>query len=131
MSNEQQLKIIRRARSWALATLFVLGILILIFSLISGSEAYGGSLAGVVKNSPNSIPWVIFLILVIIAWKSNVWGGFLLVIFGGVITYYFNFTGSNFFMTTFIFCLMVIFLGLVVLFTGATISKYNKENKLG
>ncbi|KAA3623765.1 MAG: hypothetical protein DWP94_05255 [Flavobacterium sp.] len=130
MINEKQMRIIGIAHNWAIALLLILGILLFIFSLISGSETYGGGLSGLIKNSPNSIPWIVLLVLVIIARKNYAWGGFLLLIFGGMITYYFNFRGGNFFITTLIFCLTVVFLSLVILFTGATISKYKKENEL-
>ena len=117
MENEKQLKIIRVLRKWALIALTVLSVLLLAFSLLSGSEEYGGGLAGIVKNSPNSLPWIVFAMAVFIAWRRNVWGGILIAIFGGVITYYFNFTGGNFFLVTFIVCLMVVLLGLIVAFS--------------
>jgi hypothetical protein len=113
-----QIKIIRAVRFWALVVLTVLSIVLLAFSLLSGSEEYGGGLAGIVKNSPNSLPWIVFIMGVFIAWRRNIWGGLLIVIYGGVITYYFNFTGGNFFLITFIVCLLVVFLGLLVLFSG-------------
>ncbi|AVI50457.1 hypothetical protein C5O00_04465 [Pukyongia salina] len=130
MTNEKQIRIIGIAHNSAIAILLIIGILLFIFSLISGSETYGGGLTGLTKNSANSIPWIILLVLVIIARKNYAWGGFLLLIFGGMITYYFNFRGGNFFISTFIFCLTVVFLSLVILFTGAAISKYNKDNEL-
>lgn len=123
MENEKQLKIIRTLRKWALIILTVISILLLVFSLLSGSEDYGGGLSGIVKNSPNSLPWVVFVMGVFIAWRRNVWGGLLIAIFGGVITYYFNFTGSNFFLITFIVCLLIVFLGLLVLFSGLALRK--------
>ena len=96
------MSIIGIAHNWAIALLLIIGILLFIFSLISGSETYGGGLSGLIRNSPNSIPWIVLLVLVIIARKNYAWGGFLLLIFGGMITYYLNFRGGNFFITTLI-----------------------------
>ncbi len=129
MIDQKQMRIIGIAHNWAIALLLIIGILLFIFSLISGSDTYGGGLSGLTKNSPNSIPWIILLVLVIIARKNYAWGGFLLLIFGGMITYYFNFRGGNLFVSTFIFCLTVVFLSLVILFTGAAISKHKKDNE--
>ncbi len=130
MENEKQRRIIRTVRKSALIALTVLSVLLLVFSLLSGSEDYGGGLAGIVKNSPNSLPWVVFAMAVFIAWRRNVWGGILITIFGGVITYYFNFTGSNFFLITFIVCLFVVFLGLAVVFSGLAIKNLTAHDKV-
>ena len=128
MEDEQLLKILKIVRNSALAILFILCILLICFSLFSGSEALGGGLTGVLKNSPNSLPWILLLIILIIARKRNVLGGFLILIFGVGITYFFNFMGQNFFLTTFIVCLLIILLGILVLFTGATIAKNNNSD---
>jgi hypothetical protein len=129
MEKSQQLKTLRIVRSIALSILLLLSVLVLIFSLLSGSEAYGGGFSGVMKNSPNSLPWLLFLVLVIISYKKSVLGGFLIMIFGAIITYFFNFTGGNFFLTTFIVCLLIVFLGLLVLFSGLTIKNLTAEEK--
>jgi uncharacterized membrane protein YjjP (DUF1212 family) len=130
MKNEKQLQTIRLLRKSALIVLSVIGILLLAFSLFSGSEAYGGGLAGIVKNSPNSLPWIVLVMAIFIAWRRDIWGGFLITIFGGVITYFFNFTGGNFFLITFVVCLLIVFLGLVVLFSGLALKNLAAHNKV-
>jgi hypothetical protein len=127
MESAMQLKWLRIARNSLLGLLFLLGVLLLSFSLLSGSESYGGGFSGALKNSPNSLPWVLFIILVFIARKRNVQGGLLIALFGIAITYFFNFSGSNFFLSTFVLCLAIILFGILLIFSGLAIKNLSEN----
>ena len=98
-------------RNIARYTLLVLSVTVIIFALLSGSENYGGGIAGIIKNSPNAIPWLILLFLVYIAWKRELTGGIIIILSGIWMTYFFNFTGPNFFPVTFILTSAITILG--------------------
>lgn len=83
----------------------------MIFALISGSESYGGGIRGIIKNSPNMLPWLVLLIPVIIAWKSERIGGILVFLLGLVLVYFFN-TGPNLFVSTLIATSLIPLMGL-------------------
>jgi|GEM_PF-527574 len=91
--------------------LLILGILVFLFALLSGSEGYGGGIAGIIKNSPNAIPWLILLVLVFIAWKWELIGGILVTVLGIALLYFFNFTGPGFSLFPFILTIMITILG--------------------
>lgn len=127
MEAKNQLKILYTIRKVVTGLLFVLAILLLIFSFISGTENYGGGLQGFVQNSPNSLPWLLLLILLFFVKRKPIWTASLLILFGAFITYFFNFTGQNFFLSTFVLCLSIIFLGFVLLFTGLAIKQHQRN----
>jgi hypothetical protein len=56
-----------------------------IFALLSGAEQQGGGLMGVIKNSPNAIPWLLLFVFVFIAWRWPHIGGSLIAI-AGIVT---------------------------------------------
>ncbi|MCW5519060.1 hypothetical protein J1N09_04370 [Aureitalea sp. L0-47] len=114
MEQSQQIRKVRIVQKTALIVLFVFSLLIFVFALLSGSESFGGGVSGIIKNSPNSLPWLVLVALVIIAWRNPFFGGILITIAGAILTYYFNFSGENFFLLTFIICLFIVFLGLVI-----------------
>lgn len=62
--------------------ILVFAILIFIFSLLSGAEQQGGGLLGVIKNSPNALPWLILLVVVYFAWKYEKFGGYFFLVAG-------------------------------------------------
>ena len=88
----------------------IYGILIFIFALVSGAEAYGNDFMAIVKNSPNALPWLIFLLLVWLAWKNELLGGIIITILGIAMLFFFQVFG-NFMMATFIIVLIVIMIG--------------------
>ena len=117
MNQIQKLKTANILRNIARYFLLVLGILVFIFALLSGSEGYGGGVEGIIKNSPNALPWLILLILVYVAWRWELLGGIIITILGLSMVYFFNFTGSNFFITTFIMTLLIVLLGSFFIFS--------------
>ena len=86
----------------------VLGILVFFFALLSGSEDYGGGISGIIKNSPNALPWLLFLVLIFIAWKWELVGGIIITLLGIAILYLSNFRVP---ILTFILVLLIIILG--------------------
>ena len=111
MEKNRALKTANILRNIARYSLLVIGILVFIFALLSGSEDYGGGFKGIIKNSPNALPWLLLLVLIYVAWKWELIGGIIITILGFVMLYFFNFNGPNFFLITFILCLLIIALG--------------------
>jgi hypothetical protein len=111
-------------RNTARYTLLLIGILVFIFAVLSGAENFGGGLKGIIKNSANALPWLLLLVLIYVAWKWELIGGIIITISGFGMLYFFNFSGSNFFLITFILCLLIIALGSCFIF-----SWYLRRNK--
>jgi len=81
-----------RVRNVLRYILLIFGILITLFAILSGTERYGGGIEGIIKNSPNALPWIVFIVLVLISWKWEFIGGISLIIFGGCMMFFFNFS---------------------------------------
>ena len=111
MGKNKALKTANILRNIARYSLLVIGIMVFIFALLSGAEDYGGGLMGIIKNSLNALPWLLLLILIYVAWKWELIGGIIITILGFIMLYFFNFRGPNFFLITFILCLLIIALG--------------------
>lgn len=62
-----------------------------LFGLFSGAESFGGGIKGVIMNSPNSLPWLILLIIVLIGWKYELIGGILISSIGIATIFAFDF----------------------------------------
>jgi hypothetical protein len=73
---------------------------------------------GIVKNSPNAFPWLLLLGLNYLVWKKELLGGIILTIFGLFITWFFNFSGINFWWTTFAFTFFITLLGVIFILLG-------------
>ena len=101
----------------AMYSLFILGTLVFVFALLSGAEQYGGGMNGIIRNSPNAAPWLLLILLVLIAAKRELIGGILLTLFGCAAIYYFNFSGSNFWWSVFILTILVTILGSFFIFS--------------
>ena len=68
-------------RNIARYVLLVLAVLIFLFALVSGADLDEG-ISGIIRNSPNALPWIILLIIVWIAWKKELLGGIIIILFG-------------------------------------------------
>ncbi|MDX2361160.1 MAG: hypothetical protein QNK23_10155 [Crocinitomicaceae bacterium] len=124
MENKQKLLFANILRAFARFGLLVIGLLLFGFALISGSEELGGGFMGIVKNSPNALPWLVILVLVFIAWKWEFVGGVLITTVGLLLFIFFNLMGPNFFLVT------AIFTGTIVLFgTFFILSWYLRKSK--
>ena len=111
MEKTKKIKTANLLRNFARYSALVLGMLIFIFALLSGAEEYGGGIRGIIKNSPNAMPWLIFLALVYLTWKRELTGGIIITIFGLAALYFFIFKGNHFFISTFILTLLIILIG--------------------
>ncbi|MEM7187074.1 MAG: hypothetical protein AAF466_10480 [Bacteroidota bacterium] len=121
MSNSNQKTLVHKVKTLAGVALFILGMLVFVFSLISGSEE-----VGLLQNSFNGIPWLALLILIFIAFRRPVLGGLLVVLYGLGLVYFFNFRGVNFFLTTFIITMIIPLLGFVILGCGYYLENVDK-----
>ncbi len=92
-------------------TSLTLGILIFVFALFSGAEDYGEGIEGIIQNIPNALPWLLFLLVVLVAWKWEVVGGIAIVILGLTFLYVFNFPAAHFFSTASIIAYLIILIG--------------------
>ena len=97
---------------------FIITGLIFVFALFSGAEAGGNDFNAVLKNSLNTIPWAILITLLLISLKWKKAGSIMLICYVLFMLYFFNFSGPNFFVFTFV-------VSLVLLFTSATILYLN------
>ena len=53
-----------------------------VFALLSGTNEYGGGIGGLIKNSPNALPWIVLLGVNYIAWKKEIAGGVIILLIG-------------------------------------------------
>lgn len=73
----------------------VLSFLIFLFALFSGAEGFGGGLRGVIRNSPNALPWLVLFVFVYFLWKREIVGGILLVVFSVFTIFMFDVFDDN------------------------------------
>lgn len=111
MKPETKLKTANVLRYIARYKLIVISLLVFIFALLSGAEKYGGGIHGIIKNSPNALPWLILIILIFIAWRKELIGGIIITLIGIAILFFFVLFGNNFFLSTLILSLLIIILG--------------------
>lgn len=88
--------------------LLIITTLIFIFSLISGAEEVGGGLEGIIKNSPNALPWAILYFFLFITWKWELAGGIILILFSLFSFFFFKAYEPN------LFILLVVVLPLLI-----------------
>ena len=77
-------------RYTARTSLVIVSIFWFVFALLSGAERYGGGLRGLVRSSPNALPWLLLLGVVYITFRWELMGGLLITILGFLTTTYFN-----------------------------------------
>ncbi len=111
MKKKTKLSTANILRRTARYPLLFLAILTFLFALLSGSEGFGGGIMGIIKNSPNALPWALLLFVIYIAWKRELLGGIIITLMGFAMLYFFNIRGQNFFMATFILTLLIIIFG--------------------
>ncbi len=109
MSKESNLLLAKYLRGTARYTLLVVFSLVFVFALISGSGDYGGGIKGIIYNSPNSAPWLVFLILLFVAWKWELIGGILIILLGFGAMYFFCFPWKGFEFAFYLSLVIIIF----------------------
>jgi len=117
-----ELKLATALRAIGRFGLLAIGLIVFVFALLSGSEAYGGGIHGIVQNSPNALPWLALMALVVLGWKKELLSGIATTVFGLGLIIFFNFAGENFFPATFVMTSIVFLLG-VCLLVSALIKK--------
>lgn len=85
-----KIKIANYLKSFSIATLLILSITFFVFALLSGSEQMGGGIKGIVLNSPNALPWLIFLAVVVLAQRKELIGGLIIILLGIVSIFFFQ-----------------------------------------
>lgn len=85
-SSDVQIKLVKRFRIIARTLSLIISVLLLVFSIFSGAEEAGG----VVANLPNAIPGALLLIFTLVAWKWEMFGGFILVLSGVFSMFFFD-----------------------------------------
>ena len=115
MKMQQKLSIANGLRYTSLISISIISILVFGFALVSGAENYGGGFTGILKNSPNALPWMALIVLAIVSWRNALLGGILTTLFGIVVVYFFNFSGPNFFLSTFIITSSIVLIGIMLL----------------
>ncbi|MEL6809915.1 MAG: hypothetical protein AAFP76_01115 [Bacteroidota bacterium] len=115
MQSETQIRLLKTI-AWII--LLIVGIATTAFAVFSGSEDLG-----LWKNLPNVLPWLSLLLLTLLSWKRPVFGGLLIFLLGLFLVYFFNFSGRNFFFTTFIVTLSIPLLGFVLILCGYSLNK--------
>jgi len=92
-----------------------------IFALLSGSEGYGGGFMGIIKNSPNALPWLLLFIINFAAWKWERVGGIILLLFSLAAFFFFRvYDGSRpgSFLVLFSICIPLFVIGMILIFCG-------------
>lgn len=107
MKDKKNLKTANTFRFIARYSLLVLSVAVFVAALIFGSAEYGGGIIGIVKNSPNALPWALLLVVLFIAWKKEKIGGIMITLLGVALVYFFNFSGPNFWWSTFVLTLLI------------------------
>jgi lysylphosphatidylglycerol synthetase-like protein (DUF2156 family) len=62
---------------FAKSLLLVMAVGLAVFALLSGAES-----AGTFKNIPNALPWIVLTVFVCIAFRWQILGGILIILFG-------------------------------------------------
>ena len=115
--DKKRLSKIIKITSISVLTLFA--IFWFVFALLSGAKEYGGGLTGIIKNSPNAIPWALLFGLVYLAHKKEKIGGYTLITLGVLTVFMFDGFEEP-------FVLIVISLPIILLGSALVYSKYLK-----
>lgn len=102
--------------------LLLISLFLFVFSLLSGSAEYGGGIHGIIRNSPNALPWAGLLVANYLVFKWEKFGGILLIILGIASIFFFSFWRNYF--VLFVISLPLIVLGTILLLTKVS----SKEN---
>lgn len=98
-----------------LLLLLVLDIFWLLFALFSGVPA-GSDFRGIMSNSLNTLPWLILLAAIIVAWRFRLAGGILVFLLGVASVFFFDVFKAP--VVFFFVSLPLLLIGLWLLITG-------------
>ena len=80
---------VRRCRRVARTALVIVSIFWIIFGIIAGTQAEGG-IRAMFQDYTNIIPWLAIVILWFIAWKWEIPGGLLIIVFSVFMAFHMN-----------------------------------------
>ena len=106
MEKKQLIRLTNILKHSSRIVLLILSVGVFVFALVSGSESMGGGVKGVLKNIPNTFPWALLILAVLSSYKWPKLGSVLSLVFSLVLMYFLNFSGGNFFLSTFVLCLL-------------------------
>ena len=116
MKKKKRIRIEKNIRYFARTVILILGILLFIFSLLSGADRLGGGITGIIHNSPNALPWLILLILAYIAFRWETLGGLLILSMGVFSIFFFRAPKNPF--VLFVISIPLITLGILFFISG-------------
>lgn len=103
-------------------TLFVMTTLIFLFSLFSGAEP---GIQGLIKNIPNTLPWLLLFLINIIAKYDEIISGIILIALTIFLFDFFNIASRNGWVTFLIILLPILILGIGLVTIGILERKKN------
>lgn len=112
------IKLGRTIKHIAIYGLIIVLVPLLLFSLVSGTEGYDNGIYGLIKNSPNAIPWIILIGLLFLSRSRAKLAGFFITAIGIGVVYFFNFSGPNFWWITLIVTSLIPFFGALILLSS-------------
>jgi hypothetical protein len=86
---------VKRCRRVARTALIIITVFWFVFALFSGAEAHGGGFDGLIKNLPNTLPWLGMFVLCFIAWRWELPGGLLIIATSIFMAYFFGVFDGN------------------------------------
>ncbi len=117
MEKKQLIRLTNILKHSSRIVLLILSVGVFVFALVSGSESMGGGVKGVLKNIPNTFPWALLILAVLSSYKWPKLGSLFSLFFSLVLMYFLNFSGGNFFLSTFVLCLLLVFLSFTLVLT--------------
>jgi len=90
MGNSKNKQIANILQKTAIIAGIIIGSLVFVFALLSGSENNEGGISSIIKNSPNAFPWLVFLGLIWFASRKELIGGSIILSLGLYMLYHFN-----------------------------------------
>lgn len=94
------------------------------FSLLSGAEDFGGGFQGVLRNSPNALPWFFLLIFVYFYWYYEIISASMILVIGLATLFFYGALQSTF--VLFAITLPLLILGTLLL-VSALLSRQIKQ----
>lgn len=82
-------------RLFARTLLTIITLFWLFFASLSGADLFTDGFKGIIKNLPNTLPWIGIIIINILAWKKELLGGILLILSGLYLGYFFGVHEGN------------------------------------
>lgn len=86
------------------------------FALLSGAETFGGGIRGILRNSPNALPWFFLLTFTFLYWYYEIISASLIMLIGLVSLFFFDAFQSPF--VLFAISIPILILGSILLITA-------------